>query len=147
MANIIQLRGDTAANWLLIDPILHAREIALETDTLYYKVGDGTTIWSLLPYGGIQGGIGPEGPQGIQGEVGPEGPTGATGPRGDQGIQGETGLTGDQGIQGIQGIQGDQGFQGVPGDNYWNGSSRTISTADPDDLIGVEGDFWFKVEA
>lgn len=43
------------------------------------------------------------------------------------------------------GIIGPQGPQGEIGDNYWRGSNRFISTADPDDVLdGVDGDFWFK---
>ncbi len=53
-----QLRGDTAANWTSVNPILLAREIAIETDLLpnpLYKIGDGTTPWNMLPYGGLRG--------------------------------------------------------------------------------------------
>jgi len=50
MATRIQLRGDTAANWTTVNPILAQREIALETDTDLYKIGDGTTAWNSLPY-------------------------------------------------------------------------------------------------
>ena len=101
MADKIQLRRDTAANWTSANPTLASGEIGLETDTDQFKVGNGTSAWSALSYGGIQG------PQGIQGETGP------TGPQGPQGIQGETG---PQGPQGIQGETGPQGPQGVPGE-------------------------------
>lgn len=50
MANRIQIRGDTAANWTSSNPTLAAREIGIETDTLKMKVGDGVTIWASLPY-------------------------------------------------------------------------------------------------
>lgn len=39
------------------------------------------------------------------------------------------------------------GIQGPQGDTLWEGSARTISTSDPDDAVGDDGDFWFKVEA
>jgi hypothetical protein len=65
VAVVIQLRGDTAANWTDENPVLAEREMALETDTAYFKVGDGVTEWVDLPYGGVEG---------------QPGDTGATGP-------------------------------------------------------------------
>ena len=55
MSVIIQLRGDTAANWTSVNPILAEREFALETDTRKYKIGDGTTYWTGLTYSSIDG--------------------------------------------------------------------------------------------
>lgn len=46
----IKVRGDAAANWTIANPILLAREIGLETDTTFFKFGDGTTHWIALPY-------------------------------------------------------------------------------------------------
>jgi hypothetical protein len=46
----IQLRRGTAAAWLSADPILAEGEIGTETDTGKWKVGDGVTHWSSLPY-------------------------------------------------------------------------------------------------
>lgn len=46
----IQLRGDTAANWTSNDPTLLAREVGIETDTGYWKIGDGVTAWTSLGY-------------------------------------------------------------------------------------------------
>lgn len=46
----IRTRRDTAANWTANDPVLAEGEEGLEMDTLQYKVGDGITQWSLLPY-------------------------------------------------------------------------------------------------
>jgi len=74
MANIIQMRGDTAAQWTAVNPVLHAREIGIETDTFFqYKIGDGTSDWVSLPYGGLTGAVGPEGPEGPAGPQGPKG--------------------------------------------------------------------------
>jgi hypothetical protein len=56
MATHIQNRIDTAANWTLNDPILYLGEIGLESDTQRYKVGDGMTLWSELPYWNVGGG-------------------------------------------------------------------------------------------
>lgn len=50
MANKLQHRRDTAANWTAANPILSAGEPALETDTKKRKLGDGTTPWNSLPY-------------------------------------------------------------------------------------------------
>ena len=46
----IQLRGDTAANWTAINPILAQREAGFVTDTGQLKFGDGTTAWNSLGY-------------------------------------------------------------------------------------------------
>lgn len=50
MANRIQLRRDTAANWTSSNPTLAQGEIGFETDTLKWKVGDGATAWISLVY-------------------------------------------------------------------------------------------------
>lgn len=50
MATLIQLRGDTSANWTSANPVLAERELAIETDTDLYKIGDGVTSWNSLPY-------------------------------------------------------------------------------------------------
>jgi hypothetical protein len=62
MAITIQLRGDTAANWTAENPVLAEREMALETDTDQFKVGDGVTAWNSLAYGGVVGPTGATGP-------------------------------------------------------------------------------------
>ena len=43
--------GDTAANLTSGNPVLAAREIMVETDTLKFKIGDGSTAWNSLAYG------------------------------------------------------------------------------------------------
>lgn len=61
MATKIQLRGDTLANWLAVDPILSDREqVLVATDPLQpkvydsKKVGDGTKKFSQLPMLGYE---------------------------------------------------------------------------------------------
>lgn len=49
MANRIQIRRGSSATWALIDPILSDGEIGWERDTNIFKVGDGVSIWSVLP--------------------------------------------------------------------------------------------------
>jgi hypothetical protein len=46
----MQQRRDTAANWTSINPTLAAGEMGLETDTYKFKVGNGSTAWTALPY-------------------------------------------------------------------------------------------------
>lgn len=55
MAQQIQLRRDTAANWATNNPVLAQGEIGLETDTQQFKIGDGTLAWAALSYGGMVG--------------------------------------------------------------------------------------------
>lgn len=50
MATHIQSRGDTAANWTSVNPVLADRELGLETDTRKFKFGDGVTAWASLSY-------------------------------------------------------------------------------------------------
>lgn len=107
MADKIQLRRDTAANWTSSNPILADGEIGLERDTDKFKVGNGTDNWATRPYGGIVG------PQGIQGIQGAQGETGPAGPQGEQGIQGIQGIQGETGPQGIQGPAGEVTADGV----------------------------------
>lgn len=46
----LQHRRDTAANWTSTNPILTSGEIGFETDTLKFKVGNGSTAWASLKY-------------------------------------------------------------------------------------------------
>lgn len=50
MADIIQIRRDTASNWTSANPVLAQAELGIETDTQKIKSGDGTTAWSSLSY-------------------------------------------------------------------------------------------------
>jgi hypothetical protein len=46
----IQHRRDTAANWTSTNPTLASGEIGFETDTLKFKIGNGSTAWTSLKY-------------------------------------------------------------------------------------------------
>lgn len=46
----IQHRRDTAANWTSTNPTLAAGELGFESDTLKFKIGDGSTAWASLKY-------------------------------------------------------------------------------------------------
>ena len=43
-------RRDTAANWTSTNPTLSAGELGFETDTLKFKIGNGSTAWTSLTY-------------------------------------------------------------------------------------------------
>jgi hypothetical protein len=63
----LQHRRDASGTWSVANPILAAGEIGVETDTLKFKAGDGTTAWNSLPYRGAQGAQGYLGAQGANG--------------------------------------------------------------------------------
>lgn len=50
MAKKIQIRRGSAADWELHDPTLSSGELGYDTTNKNFKVGDGSTIWSELPY-------------------------------------------------------------------------------------------------
>jgi len=165
MANRIQNRRDTAANWTSVNPTLAVGEIGLETDTAQFKVGNGTSLWTALVYGGIKGDTGETGSQGSQGAKGDDGddstvpgPKGDTGSQGadstvpgPQGTQGDVGPKGDtgntgadstvpgpQGEQGIQGIQGNAGQDStVPGPK---GDTGDVGSQGNQGIQGIQGD-------
>jgi hypothetical protein len=47
---LMQIRRGTAAAWTSANPTLAAGEWALETDTKFLKMGDGSTAWTSLAY-------------------------------------------------------------------------------------------------
>jgi hypothetical protein len=50
VADIIQIRRDTAANWTSANPTLAQGELGVETDTDKIKIGDGSSAWTSLGY-------------------------------------------------------------------------------------------------
>jgi hypothetical protein len=52
MANKIQLRRDTLANWIAVNPVLGDGEPGFVIDTNQIKYGDGSTPWNDLGWGG-----------------------------------------------------------------------------------------------
>ena len=46
----VKIRRDTSTNFAKNNPILLAGELAIEQDTNKVKIGNGTTIWTKLPY-------------------------------------------------------------------------------------------------
>ena len=123
---VFQLRRDTSANWTFYNPTLLNGEMGINTDTYQFKLGDGTSPWTALPYNGLYGRDGPTGPTGSggagnTGKTGPQGGTGLTGrtgpsqtgPTGPTGPTGGTGVTGSTGPQAATGSTGPTGSQGV----------------------------------
>jgi len=71
MAIQIQIRRGLSSAWTSADPVLAEGELAVETDTLKFKVGNGSTNWNILPYAsGATGSQGPTGPTGSIGKYG-----------------------------------------------------------------------------
>jgi hypothetical protein len=50
MATRMQQRRGTASQWTTANPVLAAGEIGFETDTSKFKIGDGSSSWTALPY-------------------------------------------------------------------------------------------------
>jgi hypothetical protein len=48
-----RLRRDTTANWATFNPVLKSGEIGLDTTLNKFKIGNGTSTWSLLTYANI----------------------------------------------------------------------------------------------
>lgn len=110
---IIKLRRDVAAAWASSNPVLASGEAGIETDTQKFKVGNGTTSWTSLPYIYGERGVavaatapssstrtpfwyntsdqelyihdGSDWVLAVQTTIGPTGPTGPLGPTGPQG--------------------------------------------------------------
>lgn len=55
MAVQLQFRRGTAAQWTAANPTLAVAEMGIETDTNKFKIGNGSTAWNSLGYGGIEG--------------------------------------------------------------------------------------------
>jgi hypothetical protein len=55
----VQFRRGPSATWSTVNPILGQGELAIDTDTRNFKIGDATTAWNSLAYGGLTGPAGP----------------------------------------------------------------------------------------
>ena len=51
----LQFRRGTATQWTSANPVLADGELAIESDTSKFKIGNGNASWTLLPYGGLVG--------------------------------------------------------------------------------------------
>jgi hypothetical protein len=113
-----QFRRDTTANWTSADPVLAAGELALDTDEMLFKIGDGTTAWSSLGY---VGGVGPEGPQGDPGDPGDPGLSAYE-------VAVANGYSGTE-AQWLDSLVGPEGPQGDPGAGLTDGDFGDITVS------------------
>ena len=143
---VFQLRRGSASEWITANPVLRSGEIGVVLDTQQFKIGNGVTHWSGLPYfenhdtivqmiadAVIEGVPGPKGDKGDTGDTGPQGIQGVPGVKGDKGDTGNTGPAGTNGTDGSQGIQGIQGVKGDKGDtgNTGPAGARRCRTGGP----------------
>lgn len=49
-SGILQIRADTTENWTRINPVLSQYEYVFTTDVKGFKMGDGKSTWTQLPY-------------------------------------------------------------------------------------------------
>lgn len=166
----VKFRRGSAADWTSRNPILLSGEPGFESDTNKFKIGDGITSWTDLPYHldaddtsaliataiqdatfeGVPGPTGATGPAGDSayvvavdnGFVGNETAWLASlkGPKGDKGDTGNTGATGSQGIQGVKGDKGDTGDQGPQGIQGIQGIQGAQGATGSQGLKGDKGD-------
>lgn len=57
----LQFRRGTATEWTSSNPRLAAGELGIETNTNLFKIGNGSSLWTDLSYGGLQGATGSTG--------------------------------------------------------------------------------------
>ena len=136
----IQFRRSNSETWADTNPILADGEMGIEKDTDLFKIGDGSTRWNELPYGGLLGPTGPTGPQGIPGTAVFRGDTGPTGPTGPTGALGPTGpsVTGPTGANST--VTGPTGPLGPTGPTGPTGASSTVTgPTGPTGPTGAQG--------
>lgn len=104
MADIIQIRRDTTANWASSNPVLAQGELGYDIDLNKWKVGNSTSNWSSLTFVNVIGETGAQGYTGLQGSQGVTGLIGYTGSQGATGLDGGYVSQGYTGIQGVTGL-------------------------------------------
>ena len=108
-------KHDTEAHWNLATGFIpkQGEIVVYDTDSTYnyarFKIGDGSTAVTSLPFQHLQGPVGPTGPTGAVGPTGPTGASGGTGPVGPTGPTGPRGATGNTGGTGAVGPTGPTG--------------------------------------
>jgi len=139
----LQMRRASSTDWTTANTILANGEVAVEIDTRLFKIGDGTTPWTLLQYGGgytgYTGYTGPTGVAGSNGTIGNTGLTGPTGPAGTNGTIGSDGDTGLTGPTGPAGTNGDTGLTGPTGSTGPTGEQGISGTATNTGATGPTG--------
>lgn len=111
-----QLRRGTASEWSSANPVLAAGEVGIESDTKFFKIGDGTTAWNTLGYGA-------------------SGYSGYSGLSGYSGFSGISGYSGATGLSGYSGSSVSYPSAGIPVSTGtgWN----TSKTAPTGDIVGT----------
>jgi hypothetical protein len=132
----LQFRRGLSSQWASVNPTLADGEMAIETDTDLFKIGDGVTPWNSLGYAGLKGATGATG---LQGATGASGPTGIQGFTGVTGVQGLTGPTGSTGAAGQQGVTGSTGATGMTGTQGVTGPTGSIDPNPSFSSITVNG--------
>jgi hypothetical protein len=124
----LQFRRGLSTQWTSNNTVLADGEMGIETDTSFFKIGNGSTAWNSLAYGGIRGVTGPTGPTGRTGATGFTGPASfVTGPTGPLAI-GPTGFTGPASfVTGPTGAGGGGGSVSITGSTGF-GNILTVAT-------------------
>ena len=124
----LQFRRGLSTQWTSNNTVLADGEMGIETDTSLFKIGNGSTAWNSLAYGGIRGVTGPTGPTGRTGATGFTGPASiVTGPTGPVAI-GPTGFTGPASfVTGPTGAGGGGGSVSITGSTGF-GNILTVAT-------------------
>lgn len=149
MIRTIQVKRGTAAVWTSANPTLASGEPGFETDTGFFKIGDGSTAWVSLAYENATGPAGADGADGADGTDGATWYTGSGAPAGGLGVNGDlylrtsngavygkaagswgvllniTGPTGATGATGSAGSTGSTGATGATGATGPTGPSGT----------------------
>jgi hypothetical protein len=139
---LFQMKRGVASEWATKNPILRDGEIGVISDTMQFVIGNGVSVFSLLPVfdnhnrvvqmiadaviGGVPGPPGPAGPTGATGAAG------ATGPQGPKGDKGDTGATGSTGPAGADGTD-------------YTGPKITVATTAPS--APAVGDVWIDTSS
>lgn len=140
-----QIRRGISSEWASVNPLLLDGELAIEKDTLKFKIGNGVSKWKDLSYA----------TQGIKGESVQFNWMGTKlGVKRDSDIsfqyvdlRGEKGSTGTAGKEGAQGLHGRDGKKGEKGDKGEDGRGLVVfgtlkSTSELPNL-SKDGDAYF----
>lgn len=133
----IQFRRDTTANWESCNPVLLLGELGLEfkeDGTRLFKIGDGNTAWTDLPYCS-----GPKGDKFEFSDFTPEQLEMLKGPKGDAFVYSD--FTPAQ----LEALVGPKGEDGAAPEHKWEGTTLQFQNADGSwghavDLKGPKGD-------
>lgn len=139
---VFQMRRGVAAEWTATNPILRDGEIGVISDTQQFVIGNGMSVFSILPVFDNHNRVAQMiAAAVIEGVPGPPGPPGTPGLKGDTGDKGDKGDTGNQGIQGLKGDTGDTGPAGAS----YTGPKITVASSAPSSP--TTGDVWIDTSS